>query len=142
MKEKDKFNKIIRSLGYKLTPQRRAVLDVLLKNRNYPLTPESVYKKVRRTHPEVGLTTVYRSLKLFKEIKIANHVHFHKGTDRYELGHQMHHHYLVCLNCGKIEKREICLFEKMQEELKKMTDFSITEHCLTFFGYCKKCQEG
>ena len=136
----EKFEERIHSSGYKLTPQRKAVLDVLLKNRNHPLTPEGVYQEVKRFHPEVGLTTVYRSLELLKEIKIANHIHFHEGTDRYEVDHQKHHHYLVCLNCGRIEKKDVCLFKKMQEELKKMTNFRITEHCLTFFGYCKKCQ--
>jgi len=136
----NEFASQIRSQGYKLTPQREAILRILIKNKNYPLTPEDTYEQIKTLHLSIGLTTVYRTLELFKSIKIANHVHFHNGCDRYEINYGQPHHYLICLNCGKAEKTNVCLVQKMRKKLKKNTTFRVTEHCLSFFGYCQDCQ--
>lgn len=138
-KKINEFARQVRSKGYKLTPQREIILKILIKNRDNPLTPEGVYEQAKVLHPRTGLTTVYRTLELLKEIGLVNHVHFHNGCDRYEINYGRPHHYLICLNCGKTERTNVCLAEKMQKKLKKNTAFRVTEHCLSFFGYCQSC---
>ena len=88
----DEFIQKVRSRGYKLTPQRKIVLEVLMQNRDSPLTPGEVYKQVKALHPGVGLTTVYRTLELLKEMGLLNQVHFHDGCDHYEINDGQPHH--------------------------------------------------
>jgi len=136
----NEFTRKIRSRGYKLTPQRRVILEILIKNKDNPLTPEGVYRQVKISCSKVGLTTIYRTLELLRKIGVVNHVHFHDGCDRYEINDGKPHHYLICLNCGKVERTDLCFIDKMQRILEKDTAFKITEHCLSFFGYCRFCQ--
>lgn len=51
--------------GYKLTTQRRVILDVILENQGKHLSPEEIYDSVRDKYPEIGLATIYRTLQLF-----------------------------------------------------------------------------
>jgi len=134
------FAKKIHCKGYKLTPQRKIILEVLIRNRNNPLTPEQVYRQVKVFYPGIGLTTVYRMLELLRKIGVVNHIHFHDSCEHYEINDGQPHHYLICLNCGRVERTNLCFIDKMQEIIKKNTTFKITEHCLSFFGYCRFCQ--
>ncbi len=91
----------LKEKGYKLTTQRRIILDVILENQGKHLSPEEIYEKVRGKFPEIGLATVYRTLQLFEELNIIYKLNFNDGCSRYELntnnGDHQHHH-LICLN--------------------------------------------
>ena len=56
-----KVSSILRRQGYKLTPQRRAVLNAIAANKDH-LTPAEIFERVRREYPGIGLVTIYRTL--------------------------------------------------------------------------------
>jgi Fur family ferric uptake transcriptional regulator len=45
----------LREKGYKLTPQRRSILDIILDNEGKHLSAEDVYELVKGLCPEIGL---------------------------------------------------------------------------------------
>ena len=53
----------LRQKGYKITPQRRAVLDAFQAFETFP-TAQQLLTAVRKTHPDVSLDTIYRNLSL------------------------------------------------------------------------------
>ncbi|KGG81466.1 Fur family transcriptional regulator [Caloranaerobacter azorensis] len=134
----------LKEKGYKLTTQRRIILDVILENQGKHLSPEEIYEKVRGKFPEIGLATVYRTLQLFEELNIIYKLNFNDGCSRYELntnnGDHQHHH-LICLNCGKVIEVQLDLLEALEEEIEKSREFKIVDHNLKFFGYCKDCKK-
>jgi Fur family ferric uptake transcriptional regulator len=139
---REKITEISESLrrkGYRLTPQREAVIKILLENPNQHLAAEDIYAMVRKTHPEIGMATVYRTLELLSNEKIINQLNFEEGYSRYELESQAHHHHLVCLKCGKITEFNDNLLEKVEEEIAKEHTFAIVGHLLKFYGYCANC---
>ncbi|WP_427339143.1 Fur family transcriptional regulator [Caloranaerobacter sp. DY30410] len=134
----------LKERGYKLTTQRRIILDVILENQGKHLSPEEIYERVRGKFPEIGLATVYRTLQLFEELNIIYKLNFNDGCSRYELntnsGDHQHHH-LICLNCGKVIEVQLDLLETLEEEIEKSGEFKIVDHNLKFFGYCKDCKK-
>ena len=83
----------------KMTPQRRAILDVFLSVEEH-LSSEELYAKVKQVDPSIGQATVYRTLKLLADAGFAWVVDFNDGVTRYEhqVGHA-HHDHLICENC-------------------------------------------
>ena len=52
----------LKKKGYKLTPQRRAIVDTIVLNEGKHLTAEEIYDEVKKDCPEIGLATVYRTI--------------------------------------------------------------------------------
>ena len=144
----DKFIEDLKSKlkekGYKLTTQRRVILDVILENLGRHLSPEEIYDDVRDKYPEIGLATVYRTLQLFEQLNIVYKLNFNDGCSRYEListSHDHQHHHLICLNCGKVIEVELDLLENLEHEIEKEGVFKIVDHSVKFFGYCNDCRK-
>lgn len=133
----------LKDRGYKLTTQRRVILDVFLENHGRHLSPEEIYDNVRYKYPEIGLATVYRTLQLFEQLNIVYKLNFNDGCSRYELSsssndHQ--HHHLICLNCGKVLEVELDLLENLESEIEEQKKFKVIDHNVKFFGYCEDCR--
>jgi Fur family ferric uptake transcriptional regulator len=141
--EIEKFKEKLKDKGYKLTTQRRVILDVIMENRDKHLSSEEIYDLVRLKYPEIGLATVYRTLQLFEELGIVYKLNFDDGRNRYELYHNENHqhHHLICLKCGAVIEMEGDLLENLEEAIEKTKDFEIIDHNVKFFGYCSKCRK-
>jgi Fur family ferric uptake transcriptional regulator len=113
------------------------------------LSAEEVYLKVHAKYPNVGLTTVYRTLDLLAEMGIAVKQNFGDGRSRYELldnPHKPgHHHHLVCTSCRRVidyddfVDEEVALVKKVEKALAKRHGFRITGHMIEFHGVCTVC---
>lgn len=130
--------------GYKLTTQRRVILDAIIENSGSHLSPEEIYDLVKLKYPEIGLATVYRTLQLFEQLNIVCKLNFDDGCNRYELNsdsNDHHHHHLICLNCGKVIEVKLDLLENLEYEIEREGKFKIVDHNVKFFGYCIECQD-
>ena len=134
----------LKEKGYKLTVQRKAIIEVFLENQSSHLSPEEIYDNVRNDYPDIGLATVYRTLQLLEELDIVYKVNFDDGCSRYELnldsGDHQHHH-LICLECGKVQEVKLDLLENLEAEIGKEGEFRVVDHNVKFFGYCKDCEK-
>ena len=52
----------LKKKGYKLTPQRRAIVDTIIDSEGKHLTAEEIYDEVKKSCPEIGLATIYRTI--------------------------------------------------------------------------------
>ena len=142
--EMNRIKDMIKSKGYKLTPQRRATLDVILQNEGKHMSTEEVYLEVKKSCPEIGLATVYRTMLLLEEINILQKHNFDDGRNRYELSHpdeDHHHHHLICKKCARVMEAEEDLLDELEEKIRIKYDFIVEDHRVQFLGYCKKCSE-
>lgn len=129
----------VRSRGYRMTPQREVVYEVLAEHEGQPMSTEDIHRLAAGKLPGLGLTTVYRSLELFCQLGLAFTVHLREDAQYYEVNSGKHHHHMVCLSCGGVEVLEACLLDELKEKVKDKSDFLITEHCMSLFGYCREC---
>lgn len=140
----NQFKRRLKDKGYKLTPQRRAVLDVIIENEGKHLSTEEIFEYVRKECPEIGLATVYRTLQLLEGIGLIFKMNLDDGKNRYELSHaeeDHHHHHLICVKCGKLTEVQGDLLDGLEKEVEKKYDFKVTNHILKFYGYCSECRK-
>lgn len=134
---------LLKEKGYKLTPQRRAVLNIIMENPGQHLTTEEIYDLVKVPCPDIGLATVYRTLQILNEMDLILKINLDDGCSRYEYNvHQddHEHHHLICTNCGKILEVNDDLLDNTERQIEKDYDFIITDHKVKFFGLCSKCR--
>jgi Fur family ferric uptake transcriptional regulator len=123
----------------KQTKQRELILQAFLEAKRH-VTSDELYQSVREDHPNVGYTTVYRTMKLLVEAGLATERHFDDGITRYEI-EQEHHDHLVCVKCGKIQEFESELIEDTQSEIARGHGFQILRHRHELYGHCRACVE-
>lgn len=126
--------------GLKNTRQRKAILDILTASQQ-PLAAEDVYLKLKQDRTEINLSTVYRSLETMSSKDVVRKVSV-SGDNRmlYELSEHTHQHYLVCVNCKKIQPVGHCPLEAYEKSLAHDTNYSIMGHRLDIYGLCPECQ--
>lgn len=137
------FKERLKEKGCKLTTQRRGILDVLIENCDKHLSTEELYALVKERYPEIGLATVYRTVQLFEEMGIIDKLYFDEGCSRYELSHQEehHHHHLICSKCNKVFEVENDLLAEIEAHIQDKYRFKVTNHKLTFYGFCEACSK-
>lgn len=132
----------LRAKEYRLTPQREAIVRVLMESAHQHLSADEVYWQVKQRIPEVGLATVYRMLELLEELEIVSRLDSGDGRSRYEMRspEQKHyHHHLICLKCGLITEFADDGLEALEQSVASRHDFEVTDHCLRLYGYCAAC---
>lgn len=145
-KKSVQMEKILKAKGFRMTLPRKVILNLLSKSESH-LLAKDIYLKINKKYPDIGLTTVYRTLDLMVKMGLINKFEFGEGQSRYELtwDFKEHHHHLVCLKCGKILdyndfiEDEVKFFAKIQKFLSKKYKFDINNHEVYFYGKCSSC---
>lgn len=126
---------MLKALGLRLTPARRAILAVLESARE-PLSIETLHKGLK---PRADQATVYRTLETLLAKGVVRQVMFAPGKALYELAGDEHHH-LVCARCGRVEDIELACDELEHAALKRSKNFkTVDRHTLELYGVCRTC---
>jgi Fur family ferric uptake transcriptional regulator len=137
--ERRTLTRYLEEHSLKHTKQREAILEIFLEAQGH-FTSEEIFQSVREAHPNIGYTTVYRTMKLLCEAGLAHERRFDDGITRYEIEHE-HHDHLVCVKCGKIIEFECAMIEASQEEIAARYGFRVLRHRHELYGHCADCRE-
>ncbi len=128
----------LRTQGYRMTPQRLSVLDIVA-GRSGHVGADEVWNRVKMQHPYVDLATVYRTLQLLKrvgvvtEVVIGNKLHF-------ELTDQLNrHHHMVCSHCDAVQTLSPAYLDELSQRLQLEFGFTPDLENFTIGGTCDKC---
>lgn len=139
MGEKKAIEARLKENKYKLTPQRKAIIEALIDHRGRFITAEEILLKAREKHTGTDFSTVYRNLEMFEKMDIIHKTNIEGGAAVYELiCDPSHHHHIICKECGKTEIISGCPIERLLESIEGK-DFTLTDHKLELYGYCSKC---
>jgi len=95
---------------------------------------------VQRRRPDIGRTTVYRTLKLLHAAGLATELEF-RGQTRFEREHKREHHdHFICRQCNAIFEFSNPDIERLQDEVASQIGFAIEAHRHQIFGLCRDCQ--
>jgi Fe2+ or Zn2+ uptake regulation protein len=132
--------KCLRALGYRITPQRAAVLEALGEVDGH-ISPQELHARMLKHTPGIGLVTIYRSLKMLSGAGLVCEVEFNNGSRHYTRRAPVgHHHHLICRGCEGVVDFGDCGMPDLARELAERTGFTITEHRLELYGLCRQCQ--
>ncbi|MCK5779986.1 MAG: transcriptional repressor [Psychrilyobacter sp.] len=116
--------------------QRIKIFEYLIVNKNHP-TIDMMYKNLAPEIPTLSKTTVYNTLNLFVEKKIAVVILVEENETRYDADTSIHGHF-KCDDCGCVSDLNIGM-EKLT--IPELEAFQVNEHHLYFKGVCKDCLE-
>ena len=125
--------------GFKLTPQRIAILKYLDGNTSHP-TAEEIFREIKKKHPTVSFATVYNTIQTLKDRGELLEVTIDPDRKHFDPNPTPHHH-IMCGVCGKIGD----IFMDYTEALNLPEDisegFKVTGNHVDFFGVCNNCCE-
>lgn len=135
---KEAIIKRIKERGLKLTPQRLAIIEVLLEKRDLHPGARLVYGEARKKKRSLSLSTTYATLNELSSLGIIKTLQFDKMENRFE-GNLEEHVNLICERCKKILDYKVPITVDRRGVAKK-TGFSITDTRLEYYGYCRDCR--
>lgn len=135
----EKYITILRSRGYRMTPQRLAILGILLDAQRH-LSAQEICEMAHQAMPGLTEATVYRTLSFLVGQGLALAAHIGNGQLAYETAERPHHH-LICRACGCSMDIDHAWLQKLYQEFQEQTGFRIDGMHVTFFGLCPVCQK-
>jgi Fur family peroxide stress response transcriptional regulator len=129
----------LRARGFRMTPQRMAILHVL-RHAGTHLSPGQVYRRAKGDLPGLTEPTVYRTLEFLAQNALVHPAHTVNGHLTYEISDDNHHH-IVCRHCGSEMAVEHDLLQSLYRQLESATGYLQIDNHLTFFGVCPNCQK-
>jgi Fur family peroxide stress response transcriptional regulator len=128
----------LKEKGLKVTPQRVAIYEAVIKLRNHP-SAEKVIEYIKKNHPNISVGTVYKVLESLVEQQLLRKVKSEKDVMRYDAHLQQHHH-LYCKETERIEDFEDPELDAMINEYfnkKKIKGFKVKDISLQITGEFK-----
>jgi Fe2+ or Zn2+ uptake regulation protein len=126
----------LKTRGRRVTPQRRAIIQVLL-DADAHLTADHIYTRVRRAMPDLSPATVYSTLRELAEMGLLLELDLGLGERHYDIVTADHAH-LVCLSCRRIEDVP-CDLERLELLPEHTHGFEVQDCRIIFRGYCPAC---
>ncbi|AXX87927.1 transcriptional regulator, Fur family [Malaciobacter marinus] len=136
----ENFKNTVSKLGFKNSIQKDYILKILYFNDEH-LSAEQIANIAKSEYKvDMGIATVYRTVKFFEELNIVNSLDIGDGAKRYELNLSLHHDHMICTSCNKILEFNDEVIEKQQIKVAKDNNFYLNDHIMTIYGVCEKCQ--
>jgi len=126
--------------GKRITSQRRLLLDIL-KQADGHLDADELFRRAKLKEPHISLSTVYRNLRLFKDLGVITERHFVEEHHHYEVKPKSDHHHLICLGCDQVVEFNSEQIAKIAQEIGLKHDFAVTGSDLHIEGYCPNCKK-
>ena len=136
----EKNSKALKTTGMRATSQRALILEIIRHGQGH-LDADEVYRRARLKQPQLSLSTVYRTLQLFKKLGLVEELHFDEAHHHYEAKPPFEHHHLVCLGCGRIIEFHNPLSRYVKRNVTEAKDFEIVNTEVHMTGYCPKCRQ-
>jgi len=130
---------LLSTAGKRVTSQRILLLDLIRNSRGH-IDADSLHRQAKERHPRLSLSTVYRTLQLFKRLGLVDEHHFGETHHHYEVKDPNEHHHLVCLGCGNIVEFQCPLTSQMKKDVGVENNFQIIDTEVRMFGICSDCQ--
>ena len=135
----ERFTETVKRRGLRLTRQRLAIARRFFESERHQ-TIDDLYEKILKEVPEIGYATVYRTLKLMEECRIARPHYFGANKVCYEVHEDnAHHDHLICTACGRIIEFEDNGIEALQEAVASHHNFTMMSHRMEIYGTCSEC---
>ena len=117
------------------TTQRRAIRQIF-READRPLSTHEVLEAAKKYKPNLGIATVYRSLKRLVDSRWLRTIRLPGEPPRYEIGDKPHHHHFHCNRCGRVY--EVPGSDKLLGMITP-TGFVVETHDLVLYGLCESC---
>ncbi len=124
--------------GFKLTPQRLAILKFLEGNTNHP-TAEDIFVDIKKRYPTVSFATVYNTVQALRDRGEILEITIDPERKHFDPNPKPHHH-IICSKCRRIGDIFTDYSEALTLPEHITNEYTVTGNHIDFYGTCKKCQ--
>ena len=118
-----------------MTKYEKEIFSII--NTSYEhLTSEQVFRKLKETHPNVVLATVYNNLNRLLEAGLIRTVSIEGAPDRYDRAEK--HDPLVCKQCGRLADTR---FSDLTSALQEQMEEELLSYDLKVYYICPECRK-
>lgn len=137
MGNNDAYERLV-ACGIKPSQQRLEILKYLMTHYTHP-TVEEVYNALAKRMPTLSLTTVYNTLRMFAERKVAQMLTIDDHRVCYD-GQTRPHVHFFCRRCGKVIDMHGVAAPEIGED--RMVDGCLVDEVQLYYkGLCADCQK-
>jgi len=134
----DAFRARCHQTGLKVTPQRVAVYNLLLQSKDHP-SAEMLYRRARKTLPDISLDTVNRTLLTLAQMGAANVVEGSGQPKRFDGCIEAHQHFR-CTKCGRIIDLDNTLCKSIMIPREISRKYVVNRKTIYLEGICDLCR--
>lgn len=131
---KARINEQLATGGFRFTPQRQQVYDVLVQKRDHP-TAEEVFFRARQHSPDISMATVYNCLDALVTCGLVRQVNMDRGASRFCPNMHEHCHF-YCEGCGGVYDVD---FNQGRAGIPLPRGFKATHFDVSIRGRCPAC---
>jgi Fur family ferric uptake transcriptional regulator len=131
-------HELLQKRGYRLTPQRYMILQVLQEADGH-LSIDQILMGVKKSYPHMNLSTIYRTLELFRDVGLVREIHLPGEALQYEVNEERSHQHLLCRGCRTLIHLDHDLLGNLDEQIAQQYHFYGETLDLLVVGYCEKC---
>jgi len=124
--------------GFKLTPQRLAILRFLEGNTGHP-TAEDIFREIRKTHPTVSFATVYNTVQALHDRGELLEITIDQERKHFDPNPEPHHH-IMCTECGRIGDVFVDYSPALKLPEDVSSEFDVIGNHVDFYGVCRDCK--
>ena len=132
----DHLNERLANSGFRFTPHRRHVYDVLEQHRDHP-TAEEVFIRAKKDMPDISMATVYNCLDALVKCGLVRLVNVDRGATRFCPNMQDHGHF-VCEICGSVFDVELPA-GSVRAQIEVPSGFRVNRYDIALHGECASC---
>ena len=129
----------LRERGYRITPQREMVIDIIAHTDRH-LSAEEIFTELKTRTQATNIATVYRTLEMLWEEGFACRNDLSEGKIVYATHKHGPHIHLVCRFCNQIIDADPEILQPLGESLRAQHNFEADLQHLSIFGICAQCQ--
>nr|WP_320146849.1 Fur family transcriptional regulator [uncultured Anaeromusa sp.] len=130
---------LLREKGFKVTPQRLAIYQVLINTKAHPCA-EAIFNELQPHYPTMSLATVYKTIEILREIGMVQVLNVGEDSFRYDATVKNHPH-VRCMDCGRVDDMHDIDATAFVSQVSNKTDYVLSGQQFYFYGVCPACQK-
>jgi Fur family peroxide stress response transcriptional regulator len=131
-----RLNERLATSGFRFTPQRQHVYNVLLQKRDHP-TVEDVFIRAKESMPDISMATVYNCLDALVKCDLVRHVNLDRSATRYCPNMKEHCHF-YCDQCNGIFDIDFAT-DGSRSGVRIPEGFKVNQFDISIRGVCREC---
>lgn len=139
---KSRYDNFILTNRLKSSKRRNLIFNHITQIQGH-FTADEIYQALFKIDPEIGIATVYRTIRLLVDCGVLMEHRFGEKKGFFEVidMNSKHHDHLICIACGKIIEFESDIINDDKQRIAKRHQFQIKSHKLEIYGVCSECQK-
>jgi Fur family transcriptional regulator, peroxide stress response regulator len=137
-----RYNELVQALGrggFRLTPQREAVLRVLADTSQHP-SAEQLYEQARHRCRSTSRATVYNTMSVLKQLGEIEDLEFDGLGRRYGAHSPGLHAHRICTRCSRIDDYDSPELREVLAAVAAASGYHSAVYRLDLYGECPACQ--